>query len=552
MLDAVNDPNVWRVVFMTGSAVGKTSALDAILGYFVDQDPSPALLVLPTLSEAEKHSKERLAPLIEETPALRRRFGDMRSRDAGNTLLHKEFPGGYLALAGANSAASLSRRHCRIVACDEVDSFPASADNQGDPVSLAMQRTTRFWNRVVILAGTPTVRGVSRLEKAWDESDRRRFFIPCPACAAYQVLTWASVVWDEGRPETAGVRCEGCSRRLGDLERLEAIRRGEWRATAPFTGTAGFHVWEAYATPRLSDLVAEFLEKKKHRESLQTFVNLRLGELWENDEGESIPWAEIRNRAEEYEPLTIPDSRIGLLVAGVDVQADRLAVLILGFGPGEETWVIGWFELFGDTIGDEVWRELDELLLRREFTAPASGARFALTAAIDSGYRPQRVYAYVRERSPRMFATKGSNQPGRPILGRPTLQDVEWSGRTIPNGVQLWPVGTDTAKGEIYARLRIAEPGPRFIHFPASLPADFYEQLTAERLVTRYSRGVPRLEWHLPPGKRNEALDCFVCAYAAAIRAGIARMDWAQFDRQLRDGGAVRSGRRLRSPGISL
>jgi phage terminase large subunit GpA-like protein len=506
---------------MSSSQIGKTSILDAVIGYFIDQDPSPILYVTKSLQLAETHSKGRLAPLVRATPALLRRIGEPRSRDSENSLLFKGFPGGFIVLAGANSAASLQSRPIRVCLLDEVDQYDADLEDQGDPVSLAVQRTARFWNRLVVLAGTPTVKGASRLEQAFTESDQRKRFIPCPHCGTFQVLEWRNVVWDEGKPETAAIRCTGCQRKWRDAARLDADRRGEWRATQPFAGTAGFHVWEAYAAPRLADMVAEFLEKKKQRESLQTFVNLKLGELWEAEEGRGVEWGPLRERAEEYAPDELPDPRIGLITAGVDTQDDRLSVLVLGFARGEETWVLHWEEIFGDTMGDGVFRELDELIARRIGDLPIA------CAAIDSGgHRTQRVYSYVRTRSPRVIAVHGVSQPGRPVLGRPSTQDISWRGKTIPNGVQLWPIGTDTAKGEIYARLRIGEPGPRFVHFYDGLLADFYEQLTNERLVVRYSRGVPRMAWDLPSGKRNEVLDCFVYAYAAAIRSGLQRVNW--------------------------
>lgn len=527
LLDAANDPRVHTVVGMLGSQLGKSEILLNVVGYFIAHNPAPILLLQPTLEMAETFSKDRIAPMLRDTPCLRGLVRDARSRDSGNTLLHKQFPGGHITLAGANSPASLASRPIRVVLCDEVDRYPASAGTEGDPVSLARQRAATFWNRKVMLFSSPTVRGVSRIEKAFATSDQRRYFIPCPACRAFQVLEWRQVRWPKDRPEAAVYACSGCGAEWSDGRRLAAIARGEWRASARFTGTAGFHL-SALASPwsRLGELAREFIEAKDHRETLQTFTNLKLAELWEGERGESLAWETLRARAEPYEPLTIPDARIGLLTAGVDVQDDRLAVLVLGFARGEESWVVYFDEIIGDTVADDVWRELDELLARR-FPHPSGGELSIRCGAVDSGgHRTQRVYEYARTCSPRVIAVKGSNQPGRPVIGRPTPQEVTWSGRKIPHGVRLWPVGSDTAKAELYARLRLEEPGPRFIHFPASLTADFYEQLTAERLVTRYTRGVPHLEWHLPPGRRNEVLDAFVYAYAAAMRAGLTRLNW--------------------------
>ena len=544
MLDAANEAGVWRIVFMTGAGVGKTSVIDAILGYFSTQDPSPILAVLPTLVEARGYSIERLSPMIAETPTLREIFGTPRSRDADNTLLHKDFPGGYLALAGANSAASLQRRHVRIVLCDELDSFPPDADGEGDPADLAVQRAARFeWNRLIIFAGTPTIEGASRLERAFAESDQRRFWIPCTRCSEFQVLRFEQVKWTNRDPSTARYVCEACSYPMNDAERLTAIREAEsrgggWRAERPFAGTAGFHIWEAYATSSLAGLVAEWLEKQKAKTSLQTFVNKKLGQLWRDEEqGEGVDWLSLKSRAEDYPLIGDPDfvlpEGVLLVVAGVDVQNDRIAVQVLGFGRGEECWVLLWHEIEGDPIDDARWAELDSLTLNRQLPHPLGGHVAVRSQAVDTGgLRTQAAYNYCRQRPTRVVAVKGSSQAGRPVIaGRPAPQDVSWSGRKIPKGVLLWTVGTDTAKSEIYARIGLTRNDDgsfpsRYVHFSNRLPDQYFEQVVSEKLRTKFKAGVPYLEWYLPPGKRNEALDTFVYAYFAATRLGLQRANW--------------------------
>jgi phage terminase large subunit GpA-like protein len=497
IMDALSEPGVHTVVAMLASQIGKTEMLLNVIGFYIAHQPAPMLLLQPTLEIAEAFSKDRLAPMLRDTPCLRGLVAEARSRDSGNTLLHKQFPGGHITLAGANSPASLASRPIRVVLCDEVDRYPVSAGTEGDPVSLARQRAATFWNRKIVLVSSPTVEGSSRIAAAFAASDQRRYHVPCPACGAFQVLAWAHVRWPADDPEAAQYTCADCAAAWSEGARLAAVTRGVWRASAPFTGTAGFHV-SALASPwtRLGELAREFTEAKRQRETLQTFINLKLAELWQADEGEVLAWEALRQRAEDYAPRTLPDPTIALVTAGVDVQADRLAVVLLGWGPGEECWVLGWDELFGDPRGDVVWRELDGVLAWQD-TTPAGRTLGVMSAAIDSGYATAAVYHYVRQHAPRVIAVKGIAGAGRPVLHRPTLQDVAWSGRTIPRGVQLWPVGVDTAKAELYHRLTLAVPGPRAIHFPAALDADFYEQLTAERCVTRYVKGIARREWHL-------------------------------------------------------
>ncbi len=530
LLDAVTDPTVHTIVGMLGSQVGKTEALLNVVGFYMHHDPAPMLLLQPTLDIAEAFSKDRLAPMIRDTPALRGLVQDVRSRDSGNTLLTKSFPGGRITLAGANSAASLASRPIRIVCCDEIDRYPASAGTEGDPVALAKQRSATFWRRKLILVSTPTVKGASRIADAYAASDQRRFLVPCPLCGALQVLDWAHVKWPKGRPEAALYVCAECDGTWSDGQRLAAVARGSWEATAPFTGTAGFWLSALYSPwTRLGELAREFVEAVPHPTRLQAFTNLKLAELWEGDGEAPTSADELRARALDVPQWTVP-APASLLVAAVDTQDDRLAVGLWAWGRGETAWCIGWTELLGDPITDDVWRQLDELLGRRWPHAHGGTLGVAMAAVDTGGHRTQAVYGYARQHPRTVMAVKGASRPGQPVIGtRPSLVDVHWNGRKIPNGVQLWTIGTDTAKAELYARMRLAD-GPRSIQFSADLPLDFYAQLTAERRVTRYLRGVARKEWMLPSGARNEALDVFVYAYAAALRVGLTRADWDRLE----------------------
>jgi phage terminase large subunit GpA-like protein len=224
------------------------------------------------------------------------------------------------------------------------------------------------------------------------------------------------------------------------------------------------------------------------------------------------------------------DAAACLLTAGVDVQDDRLAVTVWGWGRGECAWCVGWTELMGDPVTEEPWKALDDVLAQSWPHANGGTLRIVMAAVDTGGHRTQAAYSYVRQRRRQVMAVKGANRPGQPVVAtRPSLVDVHWNGQKIPNGAQLWTIGTDTAKGELFARLALPD-GPRSIHFACDLPIDFYAQLTAERRVTRYVRGLARQEWTLPRGARNEALDCLVYAYAAALRLGIARANWDKLE----------------------
>jgi phage terminase large subunit GpA-like protein len=510
---------------MCSSQVGKTEILLNVVGYYASQDPSPMLLLQPTLEMAETFSKDRLAPMLRDSPILRGLVSDPRSRDGDNTLLHKRFPGGHITLAGANSPASLASRPIRIVLADEVDRFPVSAGTEGDPVSLARKRASTFWNRKIALVSSPTVKGASRIEQAFSQSDRRRYMVPCLHCETEHVLRWELVRWDDGDPDSAHLVCPECGGITQDVQRVEMILRGRWEASATSRGIAGFHLNELYSPwRRLAEIVADFLAAKPYPETLRAWINTALGETWE-EQGEGTRADDLAARAEPYPLWSVPDGGL-LLTAGIDVQHDRLAVGLFAWGPDEECWVIGWDELFGSPAGAEVWGQLDEMLARR-FDHESGGQIAVAAAAVDAGDGQTTSYVldYARARRGKVLAIKGQSQAGKPPLGRPTKVDLNLRGVQIKCGATLWPVGSDTIKGVLTGRLKMAD--PPMVHFSAELPADFYSQISAERLVTKYIKGFPRMEWVKARGDRNEALDCMVYGYAAAVFAGLKRTNWA-------------------------
>ena len=225
MRDAVSDISVETVVLMTGAQIGKTELINNVVGFHIHQDPAPMLVVQPTLEMAQTWSKDRLSPAIRDTPVLTEKIKDPRSRDSGNTTLHKVFSGGHVTACGANSPSSLASRPCRIILCDEVDRYPLSAGSEGDPVGLAKRRSATFWNKKLILVSTPTEKGASRIEQAYEESDKRKYHVACPDCDHRQVLSWANVKWEEGKPSSAEYVCEDCGSCWGERGVVEAAEQ---------------------------------------------------------------------------------------------------------------------------------------------------------------------------------------------------------------------------------------------------------------------------------------------------------------------------------------
>ncbi|MBP6097797.1 MAG: phage terminase large subunit family protein [Methyloversatilis sp.] len=509
VMDALSDPGVEQVVLMASAQVGKTLMLKAVLGFYIDQDPSPILVVQPTLEIGEAFSKDRLSPMVRDTPRLRGKIADPKARNSGNTILHKTFPGGHLTIAGANSPASLASRPIRVVLCDEVDRYPASAGAEGDPVNLARARAKTFWNRKVFLCSTPTDESTSRINRAWLASDMRRYWVPCPHCGAEQWLKWAQVQWPEGDPDAALYACECCAVLWTEGERTTAIRRGRWIAERPERKTAGFHLSELYSPwRRLSEIVAGFFDAKGAPETLKVWTNTSLGEVWKDDEGEGVTADDLPARREPYTVDSVP-AGVLVVVAAIDVQNDRLEVEFKGFGVGEESWGLDYVVLAGDPGRDDVWDRLSEQL-DRTFTRDDGAALGVYAAGLDTGgHHTKTAYEYARKKRGLVFALKGIGGAGKPLV-KP--------GTTIKkSGVRLWIVGVDTAKELLLmSRIQISEPGPGYMHWPISnqFGTGYFEQLTAERAVTRFSHGQPYKVWTLPSGKRNEALDLNVYALA--------------------------------------
>lgn len=506
MMNAVNEPGVSEVVYMTSSQIGKTEIINNIIGYFAHQDASPMLLIQPTLDMAETWSKDRLAPMIRDTDVLTELFGDPRSRDSNNTLLHKKFPGGHITMAGANSPSSLASRPIRIVLLDEEDRYPHSAGTEGDPGSLAQKRTTTFWNRLLVTASTPTIEDESKIESRYQQSDQRKFYVPCPECDAFQVLGWPQIKFKKGKPETTYYECEHCKANLKESDKMWMLSHGEWRAEAAFNGIAGFHISELYSPwVKWSEMVAGFLKAKRLPETLKVWVNTSLGETWK-DKTEGVDPSGLLGRKENWGRVA-PEGVI-VITAGVDVQDDRLEAEVIGWGVGQESWSLQYHVLHGDPAQSKVWEDLDNVLTQ---TVKTSDGRIlpVSSACVDSGgHQTQRVYEYCKNREyNRIYAIKGASQIGKPLVSK--------FSKANKLRVKLFTIGTDTAKQMIYSRLKIHQPGAGYCHFPADYPEEYFKQLTAERIQTRFVNGHPTRIWVMPKGRRNEALDCRVYGMAA-------------------------------------
>jgi phage terminase large subunit GpA-like protein len=528
-MNSVNDPDATGTVLMVGAQLGKTEVLNNVVGYFVDIEPSPMLMVQPTIELGEAWSKERLAPMCRDTPRIKDKISDVKSRTSGNTILHKSFPGGNLAIAGANAPSGLASRPRRVVLLDEVDRYPVTAGSEGDPSSLAIRRTETFWNAVIVMTSTPTVKGRSRIETEFEGSDQRRFHCPCPRCGHKQTLKWVNVRWDEEDGSDAYLNCEGCEARLTDQDRVEMVRNGEWIPTYPERSLRGYHLpgiaslfrHKKGFKSRLHQMAAENIKAKKAgKETLRTWINTFLAETWE-DEGEGVAWEPLIQRREDWGEFP---KEAYLLTAGVDIQGDRIEVEIVAWGEGEESWSIDYHVIMGDFNQPETQESLDEVL-KETYLHPSGNEVKVSCTFIDSGHKTKAVYQYTKPRQIRhVYACKGVGGPGVPLINRPTKKGVEKA--------FLFSVGTDTAKELIYSRLSLGEKGSGFMHFPNDRQEDWFRQLTSETKVIRYRNGVPFARFENPSKARNEALDLRVYATAALQ---LLRVDWGKLKKSFEE-----------------
>jgi phage terminase large subunit GpA-like protein len=524
MQNAVNLPGVEEIVYFTSAQIGKSLCLENILGYFMQEDPSPIIWMWPTLEVAKSWSIDTLQPMLRDTTTLCDLTAE-GGRKSSNSTLFKKFPGGWLAVIGANSPGTLRRRRARILIADEVDAYNASAGPEGDPIMLVAKRSTTFWNRLRILSSTTTLKGASRIDAAYDASDRRKYWVPCPHCSqaaghddGFQVLQFKRLIWDKPpAPETTVYPCEHCGAALTEFDKPWMLEHGEWRPERPeVLKIAGFWINELYSPfVTWAEMATAFLSATAHRENpemLKTFVNLSLAEPYEIRD-EQIDVDDLRKRVEDYEPHILPRG-VAVLTAGVDVQADRLEVELVGWGRGEESWSIDFARFDGDTGAPDVWQKLDEYLVGRWWhsLAPDDLSLEIAAVFVDSGFRAANVYAFTKTRGDRrVFASKGMSGFNRPPV-------MKWN-RNNQARVKLYPVSVDVVKELIYSRIRVPSPGPGYMHFSRAKnlneSPEYFDQLTAEKIERKNKHGYPVRYWVLPPGKRNEALDCRVLATAA-------------------------------------
>ena len=527
------------VTLMLASQVCKTEVGINFVFYLAHLHPRPIIAAQPTRNTAKKFSKQRIRPVIKKTEPIRRLVrGDHNDARKDDTIYEKDFPGGWLAIIWASSAAEMASMPMGAAFLDEIDRYVEDADGEGDPVDIIKKRLSNFPDSKCLQTSTPTIKGHSRIESEWEKSTQHKIEVPCPHCGVYQVLEWERLDWPEGEPEKAKYLCAHCEQLVDDkhkkwmLDRLEPVVVGDGDP-----GHMGLQANALYSPPGIGVTWAELAREREEAEDdthqLRVFVNTRLGETFES-QGEQPDWEKLYFRREGYTEGVVPDGGV-VLTAGVDVQADRLEVEIVAWGPGLESWSVAYHVIEGDTVSAKPWDDLSGLIEKR-YPHESGGDLKISRTFIDSGYRTSKVYRYS-EGYHWMTVTPVKGQSKMvTAISKPRTIDQLPDGTKLKGGMKLIHVGTDHIKRELYGWLgqplpddegddeEVEEYPEGWCHFP-EYGKEYFKQLCAEKEVVRMHRGRPSYVFETTR-ERNEALDCRVYARAAAKAEGLDR--WSE------------------------
>jgi phage terminase large subunit GpA-like protein len=518
-----------KVVFMKGAQVGATEAGSNFIGYVMHISPAPIMMVQPTEEMVKKISKGRIDTLVAACPELLARVSMKKSRDGENTITQKNFHGGTLFLTGANSAAGLRSVPIRYLILDEVDSYPQDLDGEGSPIELAVARTRTFPNKKIFIISTPTISGMSAIEREFLETDRNYYHVPCPHCGGMQKLVFEQLKWEEGKPEAAKYCCAHCGALIEERHKVVMLAGGRWVPEAPERAsysTIGFHInslYSPYGWQSWGEIADEFVKAKHDHNRLKTFVNTTLGETWA-EKGEAPPYRNLYNRREGYPTNEVPED-VCFLTAGVDVQRDRLELEVVGWCADKRSYSIDYRVLEGDTAATGVWDKLSAVVGERWMRGDGMELPLRLMA-VDTGYNTTHVHAFCRRfDATRVVPIKGMDSLGMAVAP-PRTVDITKAGKRVGK-LRQWNIGVSFLKSELYAALRLERdaegtPPPSYCHFP-QYDEGYFRGLTAEEQVKKIVRGYPRYEWK-KVYERNEPLDCRVYARAAATIVGLDRL----------------------------
>lgn len=542
IMDQLSETSPARlVVFMKPSQIGGTEVGSNWLGYIMAHAGGPVAVVMPTEKSLADWMTQKFSPMVDETPQLQAVIARRNNSEGNNSATRKRFRGGVLYAKTAGSTAELKSTSLRYALADEIDEYPRDGA-QGSVLGLLDIRLTTYHDAKLYVPSSPTIKDASAIEELFEKGDQRRYHVPCPHCAHLQVLQWGQLRWqyaaDTRRIQRAAYVCAECGAEIEEHHKLAMLAehgRGgaaRWVPGVPGAAYPSYHLNALYAPLGLGkswrDLAQEWIDAQDDRQRLVVFINTRLAESWA-DKGD-IKSESVAQRAEPYPLRTVPEGCC-VLTCGVDVQDDRLELQVLGFGR-QRIWSLDYHVLPGNPADEGLWQRLAEYVNAFEIFNAHQRALRIEALGIDSGFNTHAVYHFVRQRLVRRaLPIKGVPGSARPILGRPSLQDVNWRGVVAKKGIALYAVGADTAKHHLYNLLHLDADKPaseRRLHFPQAYEKSYFDQLVAEVYNPRKQR------WELRKGRRNEALDTWIYAFAASHHPELYVHKWRDADWQRR------------------
>lgn len=502
ILDAMTDPAIETVVFKKSSRIGYTKMIDIVAGYYIHNNPRNILVVQPTIEDAQGFSKDEIGPMLRDVPVLQELAPEEKTRDSDNTILRKQFPGLTLYMVGANSPRGFRRVSAGLVLFDEVSGYPPAAGREGDQFLLGSRRAEDYWDKKIIAGSTPTNLGVCKITELYEQGDQRQYHVPCPVCGYMQTLEFERMDFStKGTVKKPVYICVDCEAAIDYGKHRWMIERGEWIAEKPFDGVASFYLWSAYSySPGATwaVIVREFLNAKENPEKLKTWVNTWRGQEWVEGDTESHE-DKAKRLYESRETYESVPGKAGLILASIDTQDDRLECLVKAWGKNEESWNLEKVVFVGNLSQNSVWEKLDVFLLKTYVNE--NGSRIGISGAVidTGGHHSDEGYTFVKGKEERnIFAIKGHNQPGKPIMMPPA--------KGSKADVDLYMVGVFSAKDIITSRLKIPSPGPGYIHFNQNFDFEHCKQVFAERKSVKVT-GNKRSEAWVKIYTRNEGLD---------------------------------------------
>lgn len=527
IMDAFTDPGVRHIVLVAASQVGKTEVINNMIGYIIDQNPGSILFVHPTTIDAREFSKLRIAPMIRDSPALRRKISAPKSRDSGNTLLQKTYPGGILTLCGSNEAHALASKPIRYVFGDERDRWAVSAGTEGDPWELAMARQTTFYNAKAVEVSTPTIRGSSNIEKSFSKGTMERWKSKCPHCGEYHEIQWKNIRYKAKETVVNNERtytihdvlwiCPSCA--CTSEESVMKKQPARWEADNPaayVNGTRSFWL-NAFVSPWAGweDICLKYQNALGDSGKMQVVYNTCFGQLWE-DRGSTQDPDTLLGRREVYD-AELPEGVLAL-TAGVDTQDDRMEYEIVGHGHFGETWGIEKGIIMGRPDDPSTWDGLDMMVFDRVLRfKDGLGMKVSMSFIDEGGHFTDWVRQFCRNRvGKKVFCIKGFDGADRPFTSPPKKMKIIIKNRYLGTCWQ-YQLGVDSGKQIIMDNLRVQAPGPKYCHFPLreDYGAAYFNGLLSEHLVPE---GKVRQRWvwkKIQGHERNEPLDCRNYALAA-------------------------------------